>query len=171
MRVLKEVEHRRGLPRYEVLLISNDLPTIRIIKSYFDRKIFKFKDVSSCSQALEELESQTPMLILLDRTLPEENRIEILKRIKNDKKLRKVSTKTFTKNEYKLQRPIKREKEHQFYKRDELNQNDKKIDRHEDLIKLQHGLNSQSPTTAGKYAEFKINQFITLKLKVLRIKK
>ncbi len=164
MRVLKEVEHRRGLPRYEVLLISNDLPTIRIIKSYFDSKMFKFKDVSSCSQALEELESQTPMLILLDRTLPEENRIEILKRIKNDKKLRKVSTKTFTKNEYKLQRQIKREKEHHFYKGDELNQNDKKLNRHEDLIQLQRWLNYRSPTTAGKFAEFKINKYITLKL-------
>ena len=120
MRVFKKEGHRRGIPRYEVLLISKDLPTIQIIKSYFDRKIFKFKDVSSCTQALEELESQTPMLILLDRTLPEENRIQILKRIKNDKKLRKVSTKTFTKNEYKLQKTKKKKKESQIYKGDEL---------------------------------------------------
>lgn len=53
-RVLKKMDHRQGIPRYEVLLISKDPSTIRIIKSYFDDKMFKINDVSSCSQALEE---------------------------------------------------------------------------------------------------------------------
>ena len=165
-RVLKKEDHRRGMPRYEVLLISNDLPTIRIIKSYFESKMFKFNIVSSCSQALEELQSQTPMLILLDRILPKENRIEFLKVIKNNKKLGKISIKTFTKNEYKRQRTNKRKNGNLIFKGDELNQKDKKKDPHLDLLQLQRWRNSHSPMSAGKYAEFKINQFITLKLEL-----
>ena len=99
------MELRRGMPRYEILLISNDLPTIRIIKSYFDSKQFNFNDVSSCSQALEELQSKTPMLILLDRILPKKNREEFLKRIKTDKNLKNISIKIFEKNEFALKRP------------------------------------------------------------------
>jgi len=166
MRVLKKEDHRRGMPRYEVLLISNDLPTIRIIKSYFESKMFKFNVVSSCSQALEELQSQTPMSILLDRILPEENRIKFLKIIKNNKKLGKVSIKTFTKNEFKLQRTNKRKKQNLIYKGDELNRKDKNKDPHVDLIQLQREINSHFPTTVDKFAEFKINQYITLKLKL-----
>lgn len=155
------------MPRYEVLLISKDLPTIRIIKSYFESKMFKFNIVSSCSQALEELQSQTPMLILLDRILPKENRIEFLKVIKNNKKLGKISIKTFTKNEYKIQRTNKRKNKNLIFKGDELNQKDKKKDPHLDLLQLQRWINfhSTSPPVPSKFTEFKINQFITLKLK------
>ncbi len=140
------MEPRQRIPRYEVLLISNDLPTIRIIKSYFDSKQFNFNGVSSCSQALEELQSKTPMLILLDRILPKENRDEFLKRIKTDKKLREIPIKTFAINEYKLQGTNKRKEEN--------------------FIQLQRRINSHFPTTAGKFSEFKINQYITLKLKL-----
>ncbi len=156
-RVLKKEDHRRGMPRYEILLISNDLPTIRIIKSYFGSKQFNFNDVSSCSQALEELQSKTSMLILLDRILPKKNREEFLKRIKTDKNLKNISIKIFEKNEFALKRP-----------------NERKIENHKIKSKLPHTVlnqiqrwrNFHSPISAGKYAEFKINQFITLKLKL-----
>ena len=57
IRVLIKMEHRQGIPRYEVLLISKDPSTIRIIKSYFDVKMFKkkifvtgvtFKSINMC---------------------------------------------------------------------------------------------------------------------------
>jgi len=162
-RALKKEDHRRGMPRYEVMLISNDLPTIRIIKSYFDSKQFKFNIVSSCSKALEELQNQTPLLILLDRILPAENREILLNRIKIDKNLRKVSIKTFAKNEYKLQRTNKRKKKRQIYKGDVLNQKDKNKARQK-LIQRLRLIDSIPPPIKSEHLEFKINQYITLKL-------
>ena len=105
------MEIKRGIPRYEILLISNDLPTILIIKSNFNKKQFKFNTVFSCSQALKELQNHKPFSILLDRSLPEENRKDFLQRLKSDKSLKKVSVKTFAENEFKLRRPDEKKEE------------------------------------------------------------
>lgn len=104
MRVRKNEGSKRGLPLYEVLLISNDLPTIGMLETYFESDIFGFYSVSSCSQAWEVLERCKPMLILLDNTLSEENRNELLIRIRTTKKLRDISIKIFAKKEFDLRR-------------------------------------------------------------------
>ena len=135
------MEFKRGIPLYKILLISNDLPSILIIKSYFNKKQFKVNIVFSCIQALEEFWKLKPLSILLDINLPEENRKEFLKKIKSDKSLKKVSVKTFAINEYKLQKTVKKKKE--------------KKNREELPI---------PPLIEEDQVEFEINQYITLKL-------
>ncbi|KKK44156.1 hypothetical protein LCGC14_0604330 [marine sediment metagenome] len=72
-------------PDYDVLLIEDDLATIRLIKSYFESKGFKSKGVVSGSKGLEELGKTTPKLILLDIILPDLSGYDICKTIKSDK--------------------------------------------------------------------------------------
>ena len=71
--------------KYDVLLIEDDLATIRLITSYFDSKGFKCKGVVSGSKGLEELGNIIPKLILLDIILPDLSGYDICKKIKSDK--------------------------------------------------------------------------------------
>ncbi|MFX1311116.1 MAG: response regulator [Promethearchaeota archaeon] len=70
---------------YDVLLIEDDLATIRLITSYFDSKGYKCKGVVSGSKGLEELGHAFPKLILLDIILPDLSGYDICKTIKSDK--------------------------------------------------------------------------------------
>ena len=70
---------------YDVLLIEDDLATIRLITSYFESKGFKCKGVASGSKGLEELGNTIPKLILLDIILPDLSGYDICKTIKSDK--------------------------------------------------------------------------------------
>jgi len=69
---------------YDVLLIEDDLATIRLITSYFDSKGYKCKGVVSGSKGLEELGQSVPKLILLDIILPDLSGYDICKTIKSD---------------------------------------------------------------------------------------
>ena len=75
---------------YDVLLIEDDLATIRLITSYFDSKGFKCKGVVSASKGLEELGNTIPKLILLDIILPDLSGYNICKTIKSDKEWAKI---------------------------------------------------------------------------------
>ena len=70
---------------YDVLLIEDDLATIRLITSYFDSKGYECKGVVSGSKGLEELGNTIPKLILLDIILPDLSGYDICKTIKSDK--------------------------------------------------------------------------------------
>lgn len=70
---------------YDVLLVEDDLATIRLITSYFDSKGYKCKGVVSGSKGLEELGHAIPKLILLDIILPDLSGYDICKTIKSDK--------------------------------------------------------------------------------------
>ncbi len=69
---------------YDVLLIEDDLATIRLITSYFDSKGYKCKGVVSGSKGLEELGNSVPKVILLDIILPDLSGYDICKTIKSD---------------------------------------------------------------------------------------
>ncbi|MFX1481133.1 MAG: PleD family two-component system response regulator, partial [Promethearchaeota archaeon] len=75
---------------YDVLLIEDDLATIRLIKSYFESKGFKCKGVVSGSKGLEELGNAIPKLILLDIILPDLSGYDICKTIKSDKEYKNI---------------------------------------------------------------------------------
>jgi len=70
--------------QYDILLIEDDLATIRLITSYFESKGYICKGVVSGSKGLEELKNSTPKLILLDIILPDINGYDICKTIKSD---------------------------------------------------------------------------------------
>ncbi|MFX1487703.1 MAG: response regulator [Promethearchaeota archaeon] len=73
-------------PQYDVLLIEDDLPTIRLLTSYFESKGYKCKGVISGTKGLEELKAGVPKIILLDIILPDIKGYEVCKMIKGHPK-------------------------------------------------------------------------------------
>ncbi len=75
----------------DILLIEDDLATIRLLTSYFESKGFSCKGVVSGSKGLEELANNPPKLVLLDIILPDYSGYDICKRIKASKELQDIS--------------------------------------------------------------------------------
>jgi CheY-like chemotaxis protein len=75
---------------YDVLLIEDDLPTIRLITSFLGSKGIICKGVISGTKALEELKNSRPKVILLDIILPDVSGYDLCKQIKNDDNLKNI---------------------------------------------------------------------------------
>lgn len=75
---------------YDILLIEDDLATIRLVTSYFESKNYRCKGVVSGSKGLEELKSYKPKIILLDIILPDLTGYDVCKKIKADKDLKEI---------------------------------------------------------------------------------
>ena len=69
---------------YDILLIEDDLATIRLITSYFESKKYVCKGVISGTKGLEELRRVIPKVILLDIILPDLSGYDICQTIKTD---------------------------------------------------------------------------------------
>ena len=77
--------------QYDILLIEDDLATIRLLTSYFESKGYTCKGVVSGSKGLEEIKNNPPKLVLLDIILPDYSGYEICKKIKSNKDLRNIA--------------------------------------------------------------------------------
>lgn len=75
---------------YDILLIEDDLSTIRLITSYFDSKGYKCQGVVSGDKGFEELGRVSPKVILLDILLPDINGYDICKTIKSDNEYKEI---------------------------------------------------------------------------------
>ncbi len=89
-KIINILDNIKVKPEYDVLLVEDDLSTIRLIKSYFESKGFKCKGVASGSKGLEELGNAIPKLILLDIILPDLSGYDICKTIKSDKEYKNI---------------------------------------------------------------------------------
>ena len=78
-----------GTP-YDILLIEDDLATIRLITSYFESKKYICKGVISGTKGLEELRRVVPKVILLDIILPDLSGYDICQTIKTDNSYKKI---------------------------------------------------------------------------------
>ncbi|MFW9901122.1 MAG: response regulator [Candidatus Thorarchaeota archaeon] len=88
--VLDNIVSEEPHSQYDILLIEDDLATIRLLTSYFESKGYICKGVVSGTKGLEELREGIPRLILLDIILPDISGYEICRMIKNDKRYRDV---------------------------------------------------------------------------------
>jgi len=77
--------------QYYILLIEDDLATIRLLTSYFESKGYTCKGVVSGTKGLEEIKNNPPKLVLLDIILPDYSGYEICKQIKSNKDLRNLA--------------------------------------------------------------------------------
>jgi len=77
--------------QYDILLIEDDLATIRLLTSYFESKGYTCKGVVSGTKGLEELNNNPPKLVLLDIILPDYSGYNICKQIKSNKNLRNLA--------------------------------------------------------------------------------
>jgi CheY-like chemotaxis protein len=89
-KIINILDNIKVEPEHEVLLIEDDLATIRLIKSYFESKGIKCKGVVSGSKGLEELGNAIPKLILLDIILPDLSGYDICKTIKSDNEYKNI---------------------------------------------------------------------------------
>lgn len=76
--------------KYDILLVEDDLSTVNLITNYFDVKGYSCKGVMTGLKAIEELNLNTPKLILLDIILPDISGYEICKEIKSNELLRNI---------------------------------------------------------------------------------
>jgi len=77
--------------QYDILLIEDDLATIRLLTSYFESKGITCKGVVSGTKGLEELANNPPKLVLLDIILPDYSGYDICKQIKSSNELQNIS--------------------------------------------------------------------------------
>ncbi|MCK4369922.1 MAG: response regulator [Candidatus Lokiarchaeota archaeon] len=77
-------------PQYDILLIEDDLATIRLLTSYFESKGYKCKGVVSGTKGIEQIRGGVPKLILLDIILPDISGYEICKMIKDHKVYKEI---------------------------------------------------------------------------------
>jgi DNA-binding response OmpR family regulator len=77
--------------QYDILLIEDDLATIRLLTSYFESKGFTCKGIVSGTKGLEEINNNPPKLVLLDIILPDYSGYDICKQIKSNKDLRNIA--------------------------------------------------------------------------------
>ncbi|TES96963.1 MAG: response regulator [Promethearchaeota archaeon] len=75
---------------YDILLIEDDLATIRLITSYFESKHYICKGVISGAKCFEELRRVVPKVILLDIILPDLSGYDICQTIKTDSTYKKI---------------------------------------------------------------------------------
>ncbi|MHA1297584.1 MAG: ATP-binding response regulator [Promethearchaeota archaeon] len=76
--------------KIDVLLIEDDLSTIKLIKRIFESKGYTCKGVISGLKGLRMLERMQPKIILLDIILPDSNGYEICKILKSDKRWKDI---------------------------------------------------------------------------------
>ncbi len=89
-KIINILDNIKVEPEHEVLLIEDDLATIRLIKNYFESKGYKCKGVVSGSKGLEELGNAIPKLILLDIILPDLSGYDICINIKSDNEYKNI---------------------------------------------------------------------------------
>ena len=75
---------------YDILLIEDDLSTIELVTNFFEAKGFTCKGVITGAKGLEELNFNTPKLILLDILLPDVSGFTICKKIKSNDKFKDI---------------------------------------------------------------------------------
>ena len=75
---------------HDILIIEDDLLTINLLVDYFNRKNYTCKYVLTGEEALGEIKSNIPKLILLDILLPDIDGFEICRKIKSNENLTKV---------------------------------------------------------------------------------
>ena len=88
--ILDKINLEETTLQYDILLIEDDLATIRLLTSYFESKGYNCKGVVSGTKGIEELRAGIPKLILLDIILPDISGYEICKMIKEHKSYHKV---------------------------------------------------------------------------------
>ena len=88
--ILDDIQTDEIEPQYDILLIEDDLATIRLLTSYFESKGYKCKGVVSGTKGIDELRSGVPKLILLDIILPDISGYEICKMIKEHQKYKEI---------------------------------------------------------------------------------
>ena len=81
---------KKAISKYDILIIDDDIPTIRLLTNFFKDKGYSCYGVIKGSEGLEELSINYPKVILLDIMLPDLSGFEICKNVKSDEKYKNI---------------------------------------------------------------------------------
>lgn len=84
------------MPKAKILFIEDDPDQIRIYDFKFKLEGYNFISAQDGAEGLKMAEAQKPDLILLDILLCDENGIDILKKLKENKKTKRMPVIVFT---------------------------------------------------------------------------
>jgi len=89
---IKEIQNEKETENivYDILVIEDDAPTIMVLTDFFELKGYTCKGVLSGVKGLEELNRNTPKLIILDVILNDISGYEICNKIKSDENLKEI---------------------------------------------------------------------------------
>ena len=89
---IKEIQNNKETENniYDILIIENDAPTIMVLTDFFELKGYLCKGVLSGIKGLEELNRNTPKLIILDVILNDISGYEICNKIKSNENLKQI---------------------------------------------------------------------------------
>ena len=76
--------------KYDILLIEDDVSTVRLLEKFFTMKGYSFKGALTGSKGIEELSMNIPKLVLLDIILPDISGFDISKILKSDETFKNV---------------------------------------------------------------------------------
>lgn len=74
----------------DILLIEDDIATIRLITTFFENKGYNIKGVISASKGIQALKKTRPKLILLDIILPDLSGFDLCKQIKTNDEFKDI---------------------------------------------------------------------------------
>lgn len=74
----------------DILIIEDDLPTVKLINAYLSNKGYTIKGIMSGLKGLEELKYYKPKLILLDIILPDMSGSDVCKAIKSNEQYKDI---------------------------------------------------------------------------------
>jgi len=83
-------QNKNKVFQYDILIVDDDVTTNKVLIDFFKLKGYTCRDIITGTEALEELEKSIPKLLLLDIILPDINGYEICKKIKSNKKLKRI---------------------------------------------------------------------------------
>jgi len=86
----EEIKQKTERSHYDILLVEDDEATIRLLMAYFESQGVTCQGVDNGTKAFEELENNTPKLILTDIIHPGPSGYDICKEIKSNPKLKNI---------------------------------------------------------------------------------
>lgn len=99
---------------YDVLIISDDPTTIRLITSYFEMSEYTCKGFDSDIKALKYMETNLPRIILMDEILHDTSGFELLRKLKSDERLKDVPINFFLEKDQQKYKKISKKKKKYF---------------------------------------------------------
>lgn len=75
---------------YDILIIEDNIPTVNLLRDYFESKGYSCECTLTGKKGLEALKNFSPKLVLLDIILPDLNGFDICKSIKTSKDMKNV---------------------------------------------------------------------------------
>jgi CheY-like chemotaxis protein len=84
------IKREQSPPHYDVLIISDNPATIRLMTSLFELKNRSSKGVNSGLEALKGMQTSIPRFIIMDRILHDVSGFDFLRKLKSNERLKDI---------------------------------------------------------------------------------